>query len=181
MWERLIVLVLLVTPFCARAEGVLVLGDSISAAYGIEETQGWVHLLRQRLETQCSGLPVNNASVSGDTSDGGLVRLPDLLERHQPDTVVIELGGNDGLRGLPPQRLGDNLTRMIELSEAAGADSGFGTPDSSATYRLEVCRCLKCCVSRSSASSDLATRSNPVVPRSSRCSSRSPPSTICTR
>ncbi|HBT05516.1 MAG TPA: arylesterase, partial [Alcanivorax sp.] len=82
------VLVLLVTPFCARAEGVLVLGDSISAAYGIEETQGWVHLLRQRLETQCSGLPVNNASVSGDTSDGGLVRLPDLLERHQPDTVV---------------------------------------------------------------------------------------------
>ena len=105
MWERLIVLVLLVTPFCARAEGVLVLGDSISAAYGIEETQGWVHLLRQRLETQCSGLPVNNASVSGDTSDGGLVRLPDLLERHQPDTVVIELGGNDGLRGLPPQRL----------------------------------------------------------------------------
>ena len=94
MWERLIVLVLLVTPFCARAEGVLVLGDSISAAYGIEETQGWVHLLRQRLETQCSGLPVNNASVSGDTSDGGL----------------------------PPQRLGDNLTRMIELSEAAGAE-----------------------------------------------------------
>lgn len=122
MWERLIVLVLLVTPFCARADGVLVLGDSISAAYGIEETQGWVHLLRQRLETQCSGLPVNNASVSGDTSDGGLVRLPDLLERHQPDTVVIELGGNDGLRGLPPQRLGDNLARMIELSEAAGAE-----------------------------------------------------------
>ncbi len=81
-----------------------------------------MQLLRQRLETQCSGLPVNNASVSGDTSDGGLVRLPDLLERHRPDTVVIELGGNDGLRGLPPQRLSDNLARMIELSEQAGAE-----------------------------------------------------------
>ncbi len=122
MWERLLILVLLVTPFSARAEGVLVLGDSISAAYGIEEAQGWVQLLRQRLDTQCSGLPVNNASVSGDTSDGGLVRLPDLLARHRPDTVVIELGGNDGLRGLPPQRLKDNLTRMIHLSEEAGAE-----------------------------------------------------------
>lgn len=122
MWGRLLIVICLMVPAAVRAEGVLVLGDSISAAYGIDESEGWVQLLRQRLETQCSGLPVVNASVSGDTSDGGRVRLPALLERHQPDTVVIELGGNDGLRGLPPQRLADNLGTMIRLSREAGAD-----------------------------------------------------------
>ncbi len=122
MWGRLLIVICLLLPAAVRADGVLVLGDSISAAYGIDESEGWVQLLRQRLETQCSGLPVVNASVSGDTSDGGRVRLPKLLERHQPDTVVIELGGNDGLRGLPPQRLTDNLGTMIRLSREAGAD-----------------------------------------------------------
>ncbi|WP_101675651.1 arylesterase [Alloalcanivorax mobilis] len=121
MSKRLLILVLLLVPFTARADGVLVLGDSISAAYGLEEAEGWVSLLRQRFESQCSGLPVNNASVSGETSDGGLTRLPRLLERHQPELVVIELGGNDGLRGLPPKRLAGNLSRMIELSREAGA------------------------------------------------------------
>ncbi|MFP1684203.1 arylesterase [Alloalcanivorax sp. C16-1] len=122
MWGRLLIVLCLIVPAAVRAEGVLVLGDSISAAYGIDESEGWVQLLRQRLETQCSGLPVVNASVSGDTSDGGRVRLPALLERHRPDTVVIELGGNDGLRGLPPQRLADNLGTMIRLSREAGAE-----------------------------------------------------------
>lgn len=105
----------------ARARGVLVMGDSISAGYGIDPAHGWVELLRQRLDKHCSGLPVKNASVSGETSDGGLVRLPKLLEQHKPDTVVIELGGNDGLRGLPPSRLARNLTAMIRLSRQAGA------------------------------------------------------------
>ncbi|MBL7249831.1 arylesterase [Alloalcanivorax sp. C16-2] len=123
MLGRLLIVICLIVPAIVRAEGVLVLGDSISAAYGIDETQGWVQLLRQRLDKQCSGLPVVNASVSGDTSDGGRVRLPKLLERHQPDTVVIELGGNDGLRGLPPRRLADNLATMIRLSREAGAEA----------------------------------------------------------
>lgn len=110
----------LVSP-AARAQGVLVLGDSISAGYGIDPARGWVQLLRQRLEKDCPGLPVKNASVSGETSDGGLLRLPGLLAQHKPDTVVIELGGNDGLRGLPPSRLASNLTAMIRLSRRAGA------------------------------------------------------------
>ncbi|MBF5057235.1 acyl-CoA thioesterase [Alcanivorax sp. 521-1] len=122
MLGRLLIVFCLIVPAIVRAEGVLVLGDSISAAYGIDETEGWVQLLRQRLDTQCSALPVVNASVSGDTSDGGRVRLPALLERHQPDTVVIELGGNDGLRGLPPRRLAGNLETMIRLSREAGAE-----------------------------------------------------------
>lgn len=122
MGKRLLILItLLLLPLAARAQGVLILGDSISAAYGIDEANGWVQLLRQRLETQCPGLPVKNASVSGETSDGGLVRLPDLLAQHKPDTVVIELGGNDGLRGLPPNRLAGNLSQMIALSRQAGA------------------------------------------------------------
>jgi acyl-CoA thioesterase-1 len=121
MSKHLLVLVMLLVPLIARAEGVLVLGDSISAAYGLAETEGWVRMLGQRLETQCSGLPVNNASVSGETSDGGVARLPRLLERYHPEVVVIELGGNDGLRGLPPGRLADNLERLIELSRQAGA------------------------------------------------------------
>lgn len=121
MSKHLLVLVMLLVPLIARAEGVLVLGDSISAAYGLAETEGWVRMLGQRLETQCSGLPVNNASVSGETSDGGVARLPRLLERYHPEVVVIELGGNDGLRGLPPGRLADNLEHLIELSRQAGA------------------------------------------------------------
>ena len=122
MLGRLLLVICLIVPAIVRAEGVLVLGDSISAAYGIDETQGWVQLLRQRLDKQCSGLPVVNASVSGDTSDGGRVRLPKLLERHRPDTLIIELGGNDGLRGLPPSRLANNLTTMIRLGREAGAE-----------------------------------------------------------
>lgn len=101
---------------------MLIVGDSISAAYGIDKQQGWVSLLQQRLDDKCPGWTVNNASVSGETSAGGLARLPSLLERYQPDLVVLELGGNDGLRGQPPARMRDNLIRMIELSRDAGAE-----------------------------------------------------------
>ena len=100
---------------------ILVLGDSISAAYGLSLEQGWVALLESRLENEDRPYHTVNASISGDTSAGGLRRLPALLETHEPHIVIIELGGNDGLRGYPVGQLRDNLITMIELSEAAGA------------------------------------------------------------
>lgn len=100
----------------------MIFGDSISAAYGMDMRQGWVGLLAQRLEKQAPGRhQVINASVSGETTSGGLLRLPALLRRHQPDVVVLELGGNDGLRGQPPALMRKNLEAMIRLSRAAGA------------------------------------------------------------
>ncbi|MDA8679265.1 arylesterase [Luminiphilus sp.] len=100
---------------------ILVLGDSISAAYGMPLEQGWVALLEQKLEQEAVPHAVVNASISGDTSAGGLRRLPSLLKRYQPDIVIIELGGNDGLRGYPVGQLQDNLAALIRLSESAGA------------------------------------------------------------
>lgn len=104
------------------AKTILVLGDSISAGYGIDVKQGWVAKLQQRLDQQAPKQhQVINASVSGETTSGGLARLPKLLSTYQPDVVVIELGGNDGLRGQPPQIMQQNLTRLIELSKQAKA------------------------------------------------------------
>ena len=100
---------------------VLVLGDSISAAYGIDKRDGWVALLEQRLEPQCASVTIHNASVSGETTAGGLQRLPSLLAAHQPQLLVIELGANDGLRGLSPKQMSKNLLHMVELADAAGA------------------------------------------------------------
>ena len=100
---------------------ILVLGDSLSAAYGIRPEQGWVALLTQRLQAQGYGYEVVNASVSGETSSGGLQRLPRALRLHQPGTVILELGANDGLRGLPLAATRDNLTKMAQLSQGAGA------------------------------------------------------------
>ncbi len=100
---------------------VLVLGDSISAAYGIDKRDGWVALLEKRLASQCPNLDIINASVSGETSAGGLARLPALLAAHQPQLLVIELGANDGLRGLSPGEMRKNLLQMVALAERAGA------------------------------------------------------------
>ncbi|WOJ93974.1 arylesterase [Congregibacter variabilis] len=100
---------------------VLVLGDSISAAYGMSLEQGWTAILERQLRGRWSNSFVINASISGDTSAGGLRRLPSLLTEHAPDLLVIELGGNDGLRGYPTTKLESNLTRMAELAKAAGA------------------------------------------------------------
>ena len=97
------------------------MGDSLSAAYGIDPAQGWVTLLQQRLKTAGYDYTVANASVSGETTSGGLTRLPDALKTHRPGIVIIELGANDGLRGLPIQVMHDNLVKMISLSEGAGA------------------------------------------------------------
>jgi len=102
---------------------LLIMGDSLSAAYGVQTEEAWVTLLRQRLDNRgFTGWEVINASISGETTDGGLRRLPELLNRHQPDIVMIELGGNDGLRGFPPQVIRQNMASMVEQSQQAGAE-----------------------------------------------------------
>jgi len=100
---------------------ILILGDSLSSAYGIPLNTSWVSLLEQKLAAAGFDYRVVNASISGDTSGGGLARLPAALEQHQPDIVLLELGGNDGLRGLSLRALERNLATMIELSGQAGA------------------------------------------------------------
>lgn len=112
-------LLLLAAPL--RAEVWLVVGDSISAAFGLDTTQGWVALLQKRLDQQGKRIQVVNASISGDTSAGGLARLPALLAEHRPALVMIELGGNDGLRGTPLAQLQQNLANMIATSKSSGA------------------------------------------------------------
>jgi acyl-CoA thioesterase-1 len=100
---------------------ILVFGDSLSAAYGIRPEQGWVALLTQRLQAQGYGYQIVNASVSGETTSGGLQRLPRALQLHQPGIVVLELGANDALRGLPLSGTRANLAQMVRLSQEAGA------------------------------------------------------------
>jgi len=115
--------ILVSLAFSATAGGrtLLVLGDSLSAGYGIDPRQGWVNLLQQRLDQAGGQWRVVNASISGDTTAGGLARLPSLLKRHRPHLVVIELGSNDGLRGLTFKQLRANLHQMIQDAQAAGA------------------------------------------------------------
>jgi len=121
-WLKGGVLVLLCWAQGALAGTVLVVGDSISAAFGLETSQGWVQLLQQRLDTENLDHRVVNASISGDTSGGGLARLPALLEEYDPEVVIIELGGNDGLRGQAPRQLNQNLAAMVDLSREADAE-----------------------------------------------------------
>ncbi|MDD1612068.1 MAG: arylesterase [Methylococcaceae bacterium] len=104
-----------------QAETVVVLGDSISAAYGIEVEQGWVQLLAARLRQTGSQASVQNESISGETSAGGLNRIDRILEERKPAVVIIELGANDGLRGLSPAELKHNLGEIIRRSKAGGA------------------------------------------------------------
>jgi acyl-CoA thioesterase I len=122
---RLFVLFLLIAgsvPAKAGTPVILVFGDSISAGYGLARVeQGWVALLQTRLRTQEYGYQVVNASVSGETTAGGLARLPRALMLHQPKIVILELGGNDGLRALPIAQMRANLQRMVDLAAAAGA------------------------------------------------------------
>lgn len=121
MWLRGGVLAAMLWAQGALAGTALVVGDSISAAFGLETSQGWVQLLQQRLNDGEHDYRVVNASISGDTSAGGLARLPALLSEHEPDIVIIELGGNDGLRGQPPAQLKRNLAAMAEQAQQAGA------------------------------------------------------------
>ena len=105
----------------ATTATVLILGDSISAAYGMSLAEGWVALLARQLEQLPTPHAVVNASISGETSAGAAARLPALLQLHRPSVVVIELGGNDGLRGYPIKRLRENLRSMAVLSQQSGA------------------------------------------------------------
>ena len=100
---------------------VLVLGDSLSAEYGLQRGQGWVSLLTAQLATQKIPAQVVNASLSGETTSGGRSRLPSLLQQHQPQVVIIELGGNDALRGLALAQTQDNLLTMSKAAKASGA------------------------------------------------------------
>jgi acyl-CoA thioesterase I len=109
----------------ARAQGasrtLLVVGDSLSAEYGLARGAGWVALMEKRIATEKLAVKVVNASISGDTTSGGRSRLPALLNAHKPHAVLIELGGNDALRGLPLGQTRDNLTAMTRAAKAAGA------------------------------------------------------------
>ena len=120
-----ILAVLIVCLTCAAVHAndrtILVFGDSISAGFGMDVDQGWVHLLSQRLKKEDPGYRVVNASVSGETTSGGLVRLPKSLQIHHPAIVVLELGGNDGLRGYPVDIVEQNLGAMTQLALDSGA------------------------------------------------------------
>jgi acyl-CoA thioesterase I len=103
------------------ASTILVIGDSLSAEYGLKRGTGWVPLLEKQLASEKKAAKVVNASISGDTTSGGRSRLPALLAQHRPGTVVIELGGNDALRGLPLDMTAQNLTAMVQAAKKAGA------------------------------------------------------------
>lgn len=118
----LLVATLTFTTLNSRADGILVLGDSLAAGYGLERGEGWVDLLGQRLQESGRTIDLVNASVSGETTSGGLARLPDLLELHKPDMVLLELGANDGLRGIPLQIVEENLNKLVELAAATDAE-----------------------------------------------------------
>jgi acyl-CoA thioesterase I len=115
---------LLVTCSAAASERtLLVFGDSLSAAYGLRTDQGWVALLQQRLQSQGYGYRVVNASVTGETTDGGRARLARALSQHKPQLVILELGANDALRGLPVKDVRANLAQMIGASRQSGAQT----------------------------------------------------------
>ncbi len=105
----------------AAAGTLLVLGDSLSAGYGMQPSQGWVSLLKHRLKQEYPDIKVVNASISGETTEGGVSRLPDLIEEHHPDWVIIELGANDGLRGTPIPLIEENLNGLISMTQEVGA------------------------------------------------------------
>lgn len=120
---KLLLLVFCWLPKFATADNktILVIGDSISAAYGMDVSEGWVALLQDRLTRKSLNYSVVNASISGDVSASAANRTEALLEMHQPDWVIIEIGGNDGLRGLPIRHLQENLQSIIVQSQAQGA------------------------------------------------------------
>ncbi len=114
---------MLATPFAVKANTILIMGDSLSAAYGIELEQSWVNLLQNKLNqarTEKKSWHIINASVTGETTAGALARLPDLLDKHKPQLCIIELGTNDGLRGMPINNMQANLNKMITQCKQYG-------------------------------------------------------------
>ncbi len=108
-------------PMATMAKSIVVLGDSISAGYGMDASQGWVNLLQQKFNREQKAHVISNESISGDTTAGGLPRIDQALARHKPDIMLLELGANDGLRGLSPVEMKNNLIEMVRRSEKAGA------------------------------------------------------------
>jgi acyl-CoA thioesterase I len=122
IWKRLLILCLLSAPVLAAAKPtILVFGDSLSAGYGLAIEQSWPSLLEQRLDSTKLNYAVANASISGETTAGGRSRLPAALERFRPNVVILALGANDGLRGLPVAQMRDNLAAMIGAAKARHA------------------------------------------------------------
>ncbi|WP_289028438.1 arylesterase [uncultured Paraglaciecola sp.] len=115
----LIPLLLISDQLMAKESRLLILGDSLSAAYGLKQEQGWVSLLQDAWQNK--PITIINAAISGETTDGALARLPRLLNTHQPTHVFIELGGNDGLQGHPIHKMRDNLQSIIDLSQKSGS------------------------------------------------------------
>lgn len=124
MLRSVLLLFVLLLPSVQAAEApvILVVGDSLSAGFGLRPGEGWTSLLEARLDEEGYPHRVVNASISGDTTEGALARLPRALEIHDPALVIIELGGNDGLRGFPMEVMRDNLAAMIRLSRESGAE-----------------------------------------------------------
>lgn len=122
-FKALLVLVIFqISSVTAKEPVILVVGDSISAAFGMPLQEGWVALMEKRLQQQVPQLTVINASISGDTTQGGLTRLPALLKQHAPTLTIIELGGNDGLRGTPIKTIKNNLKQMIVQAQQADSE-----------------------------------------------------------
>lgn len=118
----LMLLLLAATIVHAAEQKIMVLGDSLSASYGIDPEQGWVHLLDQKLRKQYPGWQVINNSISGDTTGNGLARIDGSLALHKPSIVIIELGGNDALRGMPLPLIKQQLRELVERAERTGAE-----------------------------------------------------------
>lgn len=108
---------LLSSQLVFASNAILLLGDSLSASYGMKQNQGWVHLLNKELYTEEDNIKIINASISGETTGGGLARFPDILESETFKYLIIELGGNDGLRGFPPHVIKNNLLQIIDLAK----------------------------------------------------------------
>ncbi|MGO4999317.1 arylesterase [Oceanisphaera sp. W20_SRM_FM3] len=119
--SRVLLLLLILVSSVTHANTILILGDSLSAGYRMNASQAWPQLLAKRWQQEGLAVELVNASVSGDTTQGGLQRLPALLKKHQPSLVLLELGGNDGLRGLPPALIEKNLNQMINMAQDSGA------------------------------------------------------------
>ena len=117
----LVAVIISLMSMTAMAKSIVVLGDSISAGYVIEVAQGWVAVLQKKLDEQRAIHILHNESISGDTTAGGLARIDRALTAHKPDVVIIELGANDGLRGLPPALIKSNLTEIVRRAQAVGA------------------------------------------------------------
>jgi acyl-CoA thioesterase-1 len=121
MYSFVLAVILGVMPMAAMAKSIVVLGDSISAGYGMDASQGWVNLLQQKFNREQKPHVISNESISGDTTAGGLARIDQALARHKPDIMLLELGANDGLRGLSPVEMKNNLIEMVRRSEKTGA------------------------------------------------------------